>query len=128
MHAYLAQDHSNMWSLKQLADVVERSVLNVVDGYDASTELPSGNVDIRQSMRFSITVPTAQDTEFINMKATPMGVVPSVLQAPPINTAIPAMPRPRAAMRRAVSASPRMGTARSEAQRGMVKATKAARG
>ncbi len=39
-----------MWSLKQLADVVERSVLNVVDGYDASTELPSGNVDIRQSM------------------------------------------------------------------------------
>jgi len=39
-----------MWSLKQLADVVERSVLNVVDGYDASTELPSGNVDIRHSM------------------------------------------------------------------------------
>ena len=39
-----------MWSLKQLADVVERSVLNVVDGYDASTELPSGNVDVRQSM------------------------------------------------------------------------------
>jgi hypothetical protein len=39
-----------MWSLKQLADVVERSVLNVVDGYDASTELPSGNVDIRQSI------------------------------------------------------------------------------
>jgi hypothetical protein len=50
VHAYLVQDHSNMWSLKQLADVVERSVLNVVDGYDASTELPSGNVDIRQSM------------------------------------------------------------------------------
>ena len=39
-----------MWSLKQFADVVERSVLNVVDGYDSSTELPSGNVDIRQSM------------------------------------------------------------------------------
>jgi hypothetical protein len=39
-----------MWSLKQLADVVERSVLNVVDGYDESTELPSGNVDVRQSM------------------------------------------------------------------------------
>ncbi len=30
--------------------MVERSVLNVVDGYDASTELPSGNVDIRQSI------------------------------------------------------------------------------
>ena len=48
--AYLRQHLSNMWSLKQLADVVERSVLNVVDGYDASTELPSGNVDIRHSM------------------------------------------------------------------------------
>ena len=41
--------NSIMWSLKQLADVIERSVLNVVDGCDASTEL-LGNVDIRQSM------------------------------------------------------------------------------
>lgn len=50
VHPGLTPDYSIMWSLKQLADVVERSVLNVVDGYDASTELPSGNVDIRQSM------------------------------------------------------------------------------